>query len=149
MKKLILLLFIAVSHFSFAQTKDLQQSIDSFRTVLNKQDMQIKQLQAQVYHLSTVLNTVNNSLNEGMNYSKADSAEYANYRPKPKTVVKKTVVKANKEINTAPVIYRSNRIPKNAKYYKTINGNKYYIERSTGRKFIILKNGRIKYVPRK
>ena len=148
MKKLILLLFIAVSHFSFAQTKDLQQSIDSFRTVLNKQDLQIKQLQAQVYHLSTVLNTVKNSLNEGMNYSKADSAEYANYRPKPKTVVKKTVVKANKVISPAQVVDRNSRIPRGAKYYRTIKGEKHYIDRS-GKKFIILPNGKKIYVYRK
>lgn len=59
MKKSILLVFILISSLTYGQTRELQQSIDSFRTVLNQQNILIRQLQTQVRRLNTTVNTLN------------------------------------------------------------------------------------------
>lgn len=139
MKKTILLLLILLSNLSYAQTKDLQQSIDSFRKVLNEQNIQIKQLQAQVYNLNKILNAVKNDLSDVSNYSLTDTT--GGKWMKSKTVVKSTVNKSN-HVSTINVFTEE---PKDARYYRTIHGKKIYIARN-GRKFYIAPNGRRIYV---
>ena len=139
MKKSILVLFILVCNLSFGQTRDLQQSIDSFRTALSQQNIQIKNLQAQVYNLNKILNAVKNDLSDVSNYSLTDTT--GGKWMKSKTVVKSTVNKSNR-VSTVNVFTEE---PKDARYYRTIHGKKIYIARN-GRKFYIAPNGRRIYV---
>jgi len=141
MKKPILVLFILTCNLSFGQTKDLQQSIDSFRTALSQQNIQIKNLQAQVYQLNAVLNAMRSSLNDVQYIAKTDSATY-----KPKTVLKKTVVKTNQTAANVTVVDRSNTLPPYSRYYRTIKGKKYYIDLHNKQKFTLLPSGRKVYV---
>jgi len=139
MKKTILVLFILACNLSFGQTRDLQQSIDSFRTALSQQNIQIKNLQAQVYNLNKILNAVKNDLSDVSNYSLTDTT--GSKWMKSKTVVKSTVNKSN-HVSTVNVFTEE---PKDARYYRTIYGKKIYIAHN-GRKFYIATNGRRIYV---
>ena len=66
MKKVILFILIFVCNYSSGQTKELQQTIDSFKTALNEQNFRIIQLEDQVHSLYKVLFSVKKVLNDSM-----------------------------------------------------------------------------------
>lgn len=66
MKKLILFFLIFVCNYSSAQTKELQQTIDSFKTALNEQNLRITELEDQVHSLYKVLFSVKKVLNDSI-----------------------------------------------------------------------------------
>ncbi len=146
MKKPIFLLLILISNFSYGQTKDLQQSIDSFRMALNEQNMQIKQLRAQVYNLTKILNAVKTDLNDVPDYARIDTTG-AKCCLKSKTSVKSTVVKHKNVSTTVPNIRTVTEEPRDARYFRTMHGKKYYIARN-GKIFYLASTGKRIYVNR-
>lgn len=71
----MLLILIFVCNYSIAQTKELQQTIDSFKTVLNEQNLRINRLEYQVHGLYKVLNSVKKGLNDS---SFSQNGKYTN-----------------------------------------------------------------------
>jgi septal ring factor EnvC (AmiA/AmiB activator) len=149
MKKSILLAFVLLSSLTFAQTRELQQSIDSFRTVLNQQNAHIKQLQSQVRKLNTIVSTIKNDLNAVPEFAKVDNQQLntadsslvvvkTNIRTRkilPKVVIENPQ-QFSKRINSLKVeeLIRKSKLIR-------VSGNKTYYRDKQHRQFFVVKNG--------
>ena len=155
MKNPILLGFVLISSITFAQTRELQQSIDSFRTVLNQQNAHIKQLQSQVRKLNVLVSTLKSDLNAVPEFANAEklqqnSADSSLMTAKPKTRLTKiqpiavieqpqqfgkrlSPLKIKKLISESKLI----KIAGNRKYYKDKYNRIFYVEANNKKGFYV------------
>ena len=155
MKNPILLGFVLISSITFAQTRELQQSIDSFRTVLNQQNAYIKQLQLQVRKLNVLVSTLKSDLNAVPEFANAEklqqnSADSSLMTAKPKTRLTKiqpiavieqpqqfgkrlSPIKIKKLIRESKLI----KIVGNRKYYKDKYNRIFYVEANNKKGFYV------------
>jgi len=135
MKKTILLGFVLISSITFAQTRELQQSIDSFRTVLNQQNAHIKQLQSQVRKLNSIVSTLKNDLNAVPEFAKvekqqqnlADSTQaVAKVKTKLTKVQSNAVIEHPQQFGKKFSPLKIKKLIRESKFIKTVGNKKYY-----------------------
>jgi len=135
MKNPILLGFVLISSITFAQTRELQQSIDSFRTVLNQQNAYIKQLQLQVRKLNVLVSTLKSDLNTVPEFANAEklkqnSADSSLMTVKPKTrltkIQPKVVIEQPQQFGKRLSPIKIKKLIRESKLIKIVGNRKYY-----------------------
>jgi len=154
MKKSILLMFILISNLTYSQTRELQQSIDSFRTVLNQQSVHIKQLQTQVRRLNAIVNTMKNDLNAVPELSKVENqqqntADSTFVATKVKTrihkVSSKSLTKQPMQITNPITSAKVKELIRKSRLIR-ISGDRRYYRDKFNRMFFVDKSNRAFYV---
>jgi len=152
MKKTILFLFILISSLTYAQTKELQQSIDSFRTVLNEQSIHIKQLQTQIRRLNTLVNTLKNDLNGVPEFSKVEKQQLNAIdsslivtKPKINRLRSNNNIVQSKEISSKLTPMRIKMLISKSRLIRISGDRKYYRDKFN-RLFFVDKNNKVFYI---
>lgn len=152
MKKYILLCLVMVSGMTYAQTRELQQSIDSFRTVLNQQDAKIKRLQSQVRQLNTLVSNLKSDLNAVPEFAKAEKL--------PQNSVDSTLLVTKPRINSVKVQPKVNpnqlrnknldlkvqNLIKQSKLIRVAGNRTYYMDKHKRRFFLLHNSNKVHYV---